>query len=72
MLLVECNTHLALEDRGRYTVKKLLSMKSTTNDGWKHNAIELQPLNPEYGRILISNEDAVELRVVGESVTVFE
>ena len=69
LLLVQCNTHLDPEDGGRYTVKKYHSVKSTNEHGWQHNAIELQPLNPDYQSIVVSSENADDVRIVGEFVS---
>lgn len=69
-LLVQVNTHLDPEDGGRYTIKRYQSTKKNYEDGWQHESIELQPLNPEYPAIPIAPEDAEDLRVIGEFVSV--
>lgn len=72
LLLVQCNTHLEPDDGGRYTVKKYHSVRSTNKDGWQHNAIELQPLNPDYQPIIVSSENADDVRIVGEFISSVE
>ncbi|MDA1054107.1 MAG: DEAD/DEAH box helicase family protein [Planctomycetota bacterium] len=70
LILVQVNTHDAPEDGGRYTVKRYHSIKQTSEDGWEHKVIELQPLNPSYQPIPISADDAEAVRVIGEFVCV--
>jgi len=70
LLLVQVNTHLDPEDGGRYTIKRYHSTKTISEDGWQHQAIELHPLNPEYPIIQITEEDAQDIRIVGEFVSV--
>ena len=38
----------ALDETARYTVKKYTSKKSYSGDQWTHEAIRLEPLNPEF------------------------
>lgn len=72
LLLVQVNTHLDPEDGGRYTVKRYHSTKTTSEDGWRHETIELQPLNAAFAAIQLSADDALDLRVIGEFVAVIE
>lgn len=72
LVLVQLNTHTDPEDGGRYTVKRCHSSKQTTDDGWQHTTIELQPLNPDYDPIPITPENADDLRIIGEFVSVIE
>jgi SOS-response transcriptional repressor LexA len=69
-LLLQVNTHLDPEDGGRYTVKRYQSTKKFDENGWRHETIELQPLNPDYSTIHVSAEDAQDIRVIGEFVSV--
>lgn len=62
--------HFDAEDGGRYTVKKWRSTKQSSEDSWEHQTIELVPLNPEYQPVKISAEDAEDVRVIGEFVSV--
>lgn len=72
LLLVQVNTHLDPEDGGRYTVKRYHSTKQSHEDGWTHQTIELQPLNPDssYQPIPITEDVVESIRVVGEFVAV--
>ena len=72
LLLVQVNTHADPENGGRYTVKRYHSTKRTSDEGWQHETIELQPLNPEYPSIQVSAQDAEDLRVIGEFVAVID
>ena len=70
LLLVQVNTHIDPEDGGRYTIKRYHSTKRSDEEGWQHQTIELQPLNPEYSTIHISADEADDLRIIGEFVSV--
>ncbi len=70
LLLVQVNTHMDPEEGGRYTIKRYHSIKHVTDDGWEHQAIRLEPLNKEYQTIEIIPEEADDIRVVGEFVSV--
>ena len=70
LILVQVNTNAAPEDGGRYTVKRYHSTKQPSEDGWEHQTIELQPLNPNCQPIPISADEAESIRVVGEFVCV--
>jgi superfamily II DNA or RNA helicase/diadenosine tetraphosphate (Ap4A) HIT family hydrolase/HKD family nuclease/SOS-response transcriptional repressor LexA len=72
LILVQTSSHASPDDGGRYTVKRYHSEKSVSEDGWSHNAIELQPLNPDYPPIPISADNADDLRIIGEFVCVIE
>lgn len=72
LLLIQCQTQLDPEDGGRFTVKKYKSSKVLTDDGWTHESVELQPLNPAFKAIQITGEDTADLRVIGEFVRVLE
>lgn len=69
LLLVQVNTHTDPEDGGRYTIKRYHSTKAITDEGWQHNHIELQPLNPDFEPIAISEDEANDLRVIGEFIS---
>ena len=72
LLLVQVNTHLDPEDGGRYTVKRYHSTKTASENGWQHETIELQPLNPAYPPIQLTALDAQDMRVIGEFIAVIE
>jgi SOS-response transcriptional repressor LexA len=66
LLLVQVNTHFDPEDGGRYTVKRYHSVKTTNEDGWQHQSVELKPLNPEFSVIGLDPEEASSVRIIGE------
>ena len=70
LLLIQCQTRFDPEDGGRFTVKKYKSSKVPTSDGWAHESVELQPLNPAFKAIQITGDAAADLRVIGEFVGV--
>lgn len=71
LVLVQLNTHIDPIDGGRYTVKRYHSTKTTTEDGWQHDTVELQPLNPDFTSIVLDPEIATDIRIIGEFVEVF-
>lgn len=72
LLLVQLSTHADPEEGGRYTVKRYRSAKAKTAEGWEHQTITLEPLNPDYKAIDVTPESASDLRIVGEFVKVLE
>jgi phage repressor protein C with HTH and peptisase S24 domain len=54
----------------RFTIKRYRSVKQQTEEGWTHNKIILEPLNPEYESWEIDEDSNV--RVIGEFVQVLE
>lgn len=47
---------------GKYTIKRYLSEKVVTEEGWQHSKVELQPLNPDF--------DPIELDEFGDYKTI--
>jgi SOS-response transcriptional repressor LexA len=56
------------ENGGRFTVKKYHSEKTVTTDGWRHNRIQLLPVNPSFEPITLDPENTDALTIVGEYV----
>lgn len=48
---------------GRYTIKRYHSEKSVTDEGWQHTKVELQPLNPKFKPIELTEEG--DFRTIG-------
>ena len=69
IVLVQFNSRGDLENGGRFTVKKYHSAKSVTEAGWKHEQIELLPLNPDYDPINVAPHEGPEMVVVGEWIS---
>ena len=55
-MLVQFASLGAGENSGRFTVKKYHSEKTVTADGWRHDRIQLLPLNPAFEPIEIFPE----------------
>ena len=72
LLLVQINTQTDPEDGGRYTVKRYHSVKQSSEDGWEHHSVQLEPLNKDYQPIEISSDQADDIRIVGEFISVIE
>src|SRR5947207_8282528 len=59
------------ETGGSYTVKRYQSAKSATEDGWKHESIQLIPDNSDREKFPVlefSAEDDADLRVAAEFI----
>jgi SOS-response transcriptional repressor LexA len=68
IVLVQFNSMDDPESGRRFTVKKYHSAKTVTEDGWRHERIELLPLNPEFEPITVAPHEGAEMVVVGEWV----
>jgi len=66
IVLVQLGTDGSGENGGRFTVKKYHSEKTVTAEGWRHDRIQLLPVNPAFELIEIEPGDAVDLIIVGE------
>jgi SOS-response transcriptional repressor LexA len=56
---------------GAFTVKKYSSVKEGSDvDGWRHIRVMLSPTNPEYQPIVLTGDDAANVSVIAELVTV--
>jgi SOS-response transcriptional repressor LexA len=66
IVLVQFSSLGAGENGGRFTVKKYHSEKTVTADGWRHDRIQLLPLNPAFEPITLEPEDAADVMMVGE------
>jgi superfamily II DNA or RNA helicase/diadenosine tetraphosphate (Ap4A) HIT family hydrolase/HKD family nuclease len=68
IVLVQFNTVGTGESGGRFTVKKYHSEKTVTADGWRHERIQLLPVNREFEKIEIEPLNSEDLLIVGEYV----
>jgi SOS-response transcriptional repressor LexA len=71
IVLVQLGTDGAGENGGRFTVKKYHSEKTVTADGWRHDRIQLLPVNPVFEPIAVAPEDAFAMMIVGELLQAF-
>jgi len=56
---------------GAFTVKRYSSEKEAAEDGeWRHTRVVLSPLNPDYQPIVVSADEAEDLQIVAEFITV--
>ena len=69
-VLVQLRGTVDPETGARYTLKRYQSERVMHGDSWRHASITLQPVNPEFDPIIISDADDVELTVVAELVEV--
>ena len=58
----------ACESGGEFTVKVYRSRKRITEDGWRHEEIVLEPLNPEFEPLGL--DEAASYKVLGELIRV--
>jgi len=56
------------ENGGRFTVKKYHSEKTVTADGWRHDRIQLLPVNPAFEPITLQPENVEDMVIIGEFV----
>ncbi len=68
IVLVQFNSRGDQEDGGRFTVKKYHSVKTVSEDGWKHECIQLLPLNSDNDPITIEPGEAHDMTVIAEFV----
>jgi SOS-response transcriptional repressor LexA len=66
IVLVQLGTDGAGENGGRFTVKKYHSEKTVTADGWRHDRIQLLPMNPAFNPIEIAAEQSDAIMIVAE------
>lgn len=57
---------------GSFTVKRYRSQKVATDEGWRHETIELIPDNKEYSILRFQIEDDADLQVIGELIHVLK
>jgi SOS-response transcriptional repressor LexA len=65
--------HIGLTDGetgGEFTVKRYRSEKRLREDGWEHERIVLEPLNPEFAPIVLEPKSQDEVSVVAELLEV--
>ncbi len=62
--------HYGEAGENRFTIKRYRSVKVKTEDGWQHEKIILEPLNPDYEAWEL--EENSPIKVIGEFVTVLE
>jgi SOS-response transcriptional repressor LexA len=62
--------HYGEAGENRFTIKRYKSTKRQAEEGWTHNEITLEPLNPEYDAWKL--EEGSPIKVIGEFVTVLE
>ena len=55
---------------GAFAVKRYRSEKRKAGDGWEHAKVTLSPTNPDYEPIVLTEDDAEQVQVVAEFVTV--
>ena len=53
-----------------YTVKRYRSEKATDGDAWRHRRIRLEPVNPEFDPIVLTDADEGGLKVHAELIEV--
>jgi len=70
VVLVEMRDQRDPENGERYTVKRYQSEKAVDGDSWRHERITLEPLNPEFEPIVLTDGEERDLRVIAELVDV--
>ena len=70
IVLVQMLDRIDPENGQRYTVKRYESEKVVDGSSWRHAEIRLEPMNPHYESIVLTNADQGALEVVAEVVAV--
>ena len=71
IVLVQHTNYYDPDYSGSYSIKEYSSEKCYDEFGsWRHEKIELKPLNKDFNPIILTLEDADEFRVIGEFVGV--
>ena len=63
--------NLEATGNNRYTVKRYKSEKSSTGEGWKHQRIRLESLNPDYPSWDLDPEEE-KYRIIAEFIRVLD
>ena len=56
----------------RYTVKRYKSEKSAEGESWRHEKITLEPVNPDFEPIVLTDAEEGELQVIAELAEVLK
>ncbi len=67
--LVLVRQRAASESGGEFTIKRYRSRKVEHEDGWRHEVIRLEPLNPDYDTLELEEDDS-RFQVLGEFLRV--
>ena len=70
-VLVQLRDATDPETGQRYTVKRYKSEKNTEGDSWRHTKITLEPVNRDFGPIVLTGDEG-ELQVIAELVEVLD
>ena len=74
ILLIENKDIQDPDFNSAFTIKSYSSEKIVTSENWKHESIVLRPnsFDSSYQNIIINEENAAEMRVVGEFVKILK
>jgi type I restriction enzyme R subunit len=72
IVLVQLRDAVDPETGQRYTVKRYESAKTPSGDSWRHGAITLKPVNPEFPPITLEASDEDQVQVIAEFVEVLD
>ena len=71
-VLVQLRDATDSETGQRYTVKRYKSVKAMKGDSWRHEKITLEPVNPDFEPIVLTDAGEGELQVIAELVEVLQ
>lgn len=69
-VLVQLRDATDPETGERYSLKRYESWKAQAGGSWRHRAITLKPVNPDFRPIVLTGADERELQVIAEFVEV--
>ena len=70
IVLVQLRDAVDPDTGHRFTVKRYRSEKTTDADGWRHVEITLEPINPDFGPIVLTADEEDSVAVVAELIEV--
>ncbi len=70
IVLVQLRDAVDPDTGHRFTVKRYRSERTTDADGWRHVEITLEPINPDFGPIVLTADEEDSVAVVAELIEV--
>ena len=72
IVLVQLRDEVDPDTGERFTVKRYRSERTTDEGGWRHVRIMLEPINPDFGPIVLTADEEDSVTVVAELIEVIE
>ncbi len=72
IVLVQLRDEVDPDTGERFTVKRYRSERTSDEGGWRHVRITLEPINPDFGPIVLTADEEDSVTVVAELIEVIE